>query len=108
MAHLAASLRVIAYFLSPVMTHAPKQILSQLGLTFDDDINLKELTMASLPKNSKVVEKGTPIFPRRDAKEEVAFIAAQMTKSDKKKGRAAMELLNRPLTLVFGTQKTRN
>ncbi|GAX08806.1 methionyl-tRNA synthetase [Secundilactobacillus silagincola] len=91
MAHLAASLRIIAYFLSPVMTHAPKQILSQLGLEFDDNVNLKELTMDSLPKNSKVVEKGTPIFPRRDADEEVAFIAAQMTKSDKKKGRAAME-----------------
>ncbi|GAX06230.1 methionyl-tRNA synthetase [Secundilactobacillus pentosiphilus] len=90
MAHLSASLRVIAYFLSPVMTHAPKQILSQLGLAFDDNVNLKELTMDSLPKNSKVVEKGTPIFPRRDAEEEVAFIAAQMTKSDKKKGRAAM------------------
>ena len=91
MAHLAASLRVIAYLLSPVMTHAPKEILAQLGLDFDDQINLKDLTIADLPQNSKVVSKGTPIFPRRDAKEEVDFIVQQMTKSDKKKGRAAME-----------------
>ncbi|MTV82971.1 methionine--tRNA ligase [Secundilactobacillus folii] len=91
MAHLAASLRVIAYLISPVMTHAPKEILSQLGMSFDQDINLKDLALADLPANTKVVEKGTPIFPRRDADEEVEFIANQMTKSDKKKGRAAME-----------------
>lgn len=91
MAHLTASLRVIAYLLSPVMTHAPKEILAQLGLDFDDQINLKDLTIADLPQNSKVVAKGTPIFPRRDAEEEVDFIVQQMTKSDKKKGRAAME-----------------
>lgn len=91
MAHLTASLRVIAYLLSPVMTHAPKEILAQLGLEFDNQINLKVLAIADLPQNSKVVAKGTPIFPRRDAEEEVDFIVQQMTKSDKKKGRAAME-----------------
>lgn len=91
MAHLAASLRMIAYMISPVMTHAPKEILAQLGMTFDADINLKEITISDLPQNSQVVAKGTPIFPRRDAEEEVSFIANQMTQSDKKKGRAAME-----------------
>ncbi|KRK46994.1 methionine--tRNA ligase [Secundilactobacillus kimchicus] len=91
MVHLAASLRVIAYLLSPVMTHAPKAILSQLGLSFDETINLLDLRIDELPANSQVVEKGTPIFPRRDQAEEVQFIADQMTTSDKKKGRAAME-----------------
>ena len=44
-----------------------------LGLKFDDNVNLKEMTMDSLPKNSRLL-KSTPIFPRRDMDEEVAFI----------------------------------
>lgn len=91
MAHLAASLRMIAYLLSPVMTHAPKEILAQLGIEYDAETNLNDLKLADLPAGNKVVAKGTPIFPRRDADEEIEFIANQMTKSDKKKGRAAME-----------------
>ncbi|GAK47384.1 methionyl-tRNA synthetase [Secundilactobacillus oryzae JCM 18671] len=90
MAHLAASLRVIAALISPIMTHAPKDIYQQLGLKFEG-VDLKTLKLADFPANTKVVEKGTPIFPRLDADEEKAFIQDQMTKSDKKKGRAAME-----------------
>ena len=89
MAHLAASLRVIAELISPVMTKAPQAIFEQLGL--DETIDLANLSYADLPANAHVVGKGTPIFPRLDAEEEVAFVAGQMTKSAKAKGRAAMK-----------------
>ncbi len=36
LAHLAASLRLIAILLQPVMTHAPKEIFTQLGLPLDN------------------------------------------------------------------------
>ena len=91
MSHLVASLRVIALLIQPIMTHAPKEIFGQLGLPTDgDDMQIEGLSMAGLPANSHVVAKGTPIFPRLDAQEEVDFIKAQMTKTDKQKGRSAM------------------
>ncbi|GHP13121.1 methionine--tRNA ligase [Lentilactobacillus fungorum] len=89
MAHLAASLRVIAELISPVMTHAPKEIFNQLGL--DETIDLKHLAFSDLPTGAKAVAKGTPIFPRVDVDEEVAFIKQQMTQTDKAKGRSAMK-----------------
>lgn len=89
MAHLAASLRVIATLISPVMTHAPKEIFAQLGLD-PATLDMVDLNMADLPAGKQVVAKGTPIFPRIDVKEEVDFIQGQMTKSEKTKGRAAM------------------
>ncbi|MCM0598282.1 methionine--tRNA ligase [Periweissella fabalis] len=90
MAHLAATLRIVAILLQPFMTHAPKQIFAQLGLNADD-MQIANLNFADLAAGATVVKKGEPIFPRRDAKEEEAFIAGLLTKSDKKKGRAAME-----------------
>lgn len=89
MAHLAASLRVIAELISPVMTNAPVEIFNQLGLA--EEINLNQLDFFDLTTGNKVVAKGTPIFPRLDVEEEVAFVQAQMTKSEKVKGRAAMK-----------------
>ncbi|GAY74215.1 methionine--tRNA ligase [Lentilactobacillus kosonis] len=89
MAHLVASLRVIAELVSPVMTHAPKEIFAQLGI--HDEIDLTNLAFTDLQSGIKVAEKGQPIFPRLDTEEEVAFIKEQMTKSDKAKGRAAMK-----------------
>lgn len=90
MAHLAASLRVIGLLISPIMTNAPKQIFTQLGLD-DQAIDLTNIAIEDLPTGGKVVAKGTPIFPRLDKEEEVDFIKNQMTKSDKQKGRAAKE-----------------
>ncbi|AVK64365.1 methionine--tRNA ligase [Lactobacillus sp. CBA3606] len=90
MAHLAASLRVIASLISPVMTHAPKEIFTQLGLD-PASLTLAALKFSDLPAATQVVAKGTPIFPRVEMDAEVDFLKGQMTKSDKKKGRAAME-----------------
>ncbi|MBB1086607.1 methionine--tRNA ligase [Limosilactobacillus fastidiosus] len=90
MTHLAKSLRVIAALIQPVMTHAPKEIITQLGLE-STNLDLAELQFNDFPENAQVVAKGTPIFPRLDVKEEVEFIKSQMSANQKQKGRKAME-----------------
>ena len=90
MMHLAKSLRVVAALLQPVMPNAPKEILTQLGLPAEQ-ITLNDLSFDDLPAGTKVIAKGTPIFPRRDVKEEVAFLKSKMTANTKAKGRKVME-----------------
>ena len=84
MAHLAESLRHIAVMLQPFMTSTPKQIAEQLG--FDKKYlawDTIETFGNIIPENTKVVEKGTPIFPRLDIEVEVAYIREQMQSSVK-------------------------
>ena len=90
MAHLAASLRLIAILISPAMPNAAFEILNQLGLdagTFD----IKNAKLNDFVGGRKVVENGEPIFPRVDVKEEVEYIKGKMTVNEKAKGRAAMK-----------------
>lgn len=89
LAHLAASLRVIAILLQPFLTHAPKEIFAQLGLAHGN-MGIKDISYTDLPSNTKVVNKATPIFPRLDVEKEVTFIQSKMTKNEKAKGRKAM------------------
>lgn len=89
LAHLAASLRVIAILLQPVLTHAPKEIFAQLGLAADN-MNIDSVSFFDLPENSQVVKKGTPLFPRLDSDEEIEYIKSKMSKNEKVKGRKAM------------------
>lgn len=76
MAHLAASLRVVAHLIQPFMMTTSNAIMEQLGLsgTFD----LENLELSGFPENVTVVSKGTPIFPRLDMDEEIAYIQSQM------------------------------
>ena len=76
MAHLAASLRVVAHLIQPFMMNTSNAIMEQLGLGLDFD--LENLTLADFPENVTVVAKGTPIFPRLDMDEEIAYIQSQM------------------------------
>lgn len=76
MAHLAASLRVVAHLIQPFMMNTSNAIMEQLGLGLDFD--LENLTLAGFPENVTVVAKGTPIFPRLDMEEEIAYIQSQM------------------------------
>ncbi|HIX02296.1 MAG TPA: methionine--tRNA ligase [Candidatus Ligilactobacillus excrementigallinarum] len=89
LAHLAASLRVIAILLQPVMTHAPKQIFEQLGLP-TDQMAIKGLSFFDLTANTQVVKKGTPIFPRLDKDEEIEYMQSMMSANEKAKGRKNM------------------
>ena len=77
MAHLAASLRVVAHLIQPFMMSTSNAIMEQLGL--DLDFDLENLILAGFPENVTVVAKGTPIFPRLDMEEEIAYIQSQMT-----------------------------
>ena len=76
MSHLAASLRVVAHMIEPFMMETSKDVLSQLGLP--QSASLENLAIDQLPAGLTVVEKGTPIFPRLDMEEEIAYIKGQM------------------------------
>ena len=86
LAHLAASLRLVAILIQPVMTHTPKEIFAQLGLN-SDDMAIQGVSYFDLPAGAQVVAKGTPIFPRLDVEEEQEYIKS---KNEKAKGRKAM------------------
>ena len=76
MSHLSASLRVVAHMIEPFMMETSKAVLSQLGLP--QAASLENLAIDQLPAGLIVVEKGTPIFPRLDMEEEIAYIKGQM------------------------------
>ena len=76
MAHLAASLRVVAHLIQPFMMSTSNAIMEQLGLPVVFD--LENLELSGFPENATVISKGTPIFPRLDMDEEIAYIQSQM------------------------------
>ena len=78
MVHLAESLRVTAVLLKPFLTSSPSAILSQLGVDEKTSGNWEHVGFGDFPSDTKVIKKGTPIFPRLDMEEEVAYIKGQM------------------------------
>lgn len=76
MAHLAASLRVVAHLIQPFMMETSNAIMEQLGLAAEFD--LENLELAALPAGLTVVAKGRPIFPRLDMEVEIDYIKDQM------------------------------
>ncbi|MEE1325820.1 MAG: methionine--tRNA ligase subunit beta, partial [Streptococcus sp.] len=76
MAHLAASLRVVAHLIQPFMMTTSNAIMEQLGLGANFD--LENLALSGFPEGVKVVAKGTPIFPRLDMEAEIEYIKANM------------------------------
>ena len=105
MTHLAKSLRIIAALIQPVMTHAPKEIVEQLGLE-GTSLDLTDLQFDDFPETAQVVAKGTPIFPRLDVKEEVKFIKSQMSANQMQKGRKAMEQAKKEAQKTMNEEET--
>ncbi|SOC44703.1 methionine--tRNA ligase [Ureibacillus acetophenoni] len=111
MANLAESLRHIAVMLQPFMTSTPKKIAEQLGLsnnylTWESIENFGNV----IAEETKVVEKGVPIFPRLEAEEEIAYIREQMRSSvktpQKEEGeKAAVEIPTTPEISIEDFQK---
>ena len=80
MVHLAESLRITAILLQPILTEAPKEILRQLGLG-EETLSMLDIRFGDFPRETKVINKGTPIFPRLDMEVEVAYIKEQMAQT---------------------------
>ena len=76
MSHLAASIRVVAHLIEPFMMETSRAVLTQLGL--EEVSSLENLSLADFPADVTVVAKGTPIFPRLNMEEEIAYIKEQM------------------------------
>ncbi|MRX72942.1 methionine--tRNA ligase [Bacillus lacus] len=77
MYHLAESLRVSAVLLKPFMVHAPKEILSQLGIDSSDLENWDSIETFGELRGVKV-KKADPIFPRLEKEDEIQYIKEQM------------------------------
>ncbi|GAF66532.1 methionyl-tRNA synthetase [Bacillus sp. TS-2] len=77
MYHLAESLRYISIFIQPFMTKAPAKIWDQLGIEPEAREWESIRAFGQLRAGTKV-QKGEPIFPRLDLKEEVAYIIETM------------------------------
>ncbi len=106
MAHLTAGLRVVAHLIQPFMMTTSNAIMEQLGLGTEFD--LENLDFAGLPAGLTVVAKGTPIFPRLDMEEEIAYIQTQMGGSsaisqeeEKEWNPADVELKNEKAAIKF-------
>lgn len=77
MSHLAASLRVVAHLIEPFMMLTSRAIMEQLGM--EPVTSVEKLNLTDLPANLTVVKKGSPIFPRLEMEEEIAYIKEQMS-----------------------------
>ncbi len=104
MSHLTASLRVVAHLLKPFMMDTSDAIMLQLGLT--EVTSMENLALSDLPDDLQVVTKGTPIFPRLDTDEEVAYIKGLMDSDSDKETEwdpEAIELTSDKETIKFDT-----
>jgi methionyl-tRNA synthetase len=78
MTHLASVIYIAATLLQPVLTRAPQEVYTQLGVDPSLD-HYSYITNFGIVGGSRV-HKGAPLFPRLDASIEVPFIASMMKK----------------------------
>ncbi len=74
MYHLIENLRKIAVLIQPFMKDTADNIFRQIGIKENDMKNWKNLKVYDKIENSKVIEKGEPIFMRLNAEEEIEFL----------------------------------
>jgi methionyl-tRNA synthetase len=78
MVHLAESLRRIAVLLQPFLTRTPNGIFEQLGIQDEALKTWESLEDFGVIPNGTKVTKGTPMFPRLEIVDEVAYIREKM------------------------------
>lgn len=79
MYHLVENLRKIAILLRPCLPDTADSILKQLGLQKEEISSWDSLkNYDKIPKDTKVIEKGEPLFVRLDSEEEVEYIKNAM------------------------------
>ena len=74
--HLVSVLREIAVLIRPLMEDTSNKMLTQLGL--DTNVDWNTMNDFTDIKNTKVIEKGQPIFVRLDQEEEIEYIKNKM------------------------------
>ncbi|MBB6730554.1 methionine--tRNA ligase [Cohnella zeiphila] len=78
MGHLADALRIVSIVLQPFLTHTPRRIWAQLGLTEGEATSWESIrAFRGIPQGTRVV-KGEPLFPRLEMADEISWIAESM------------------------------
>lgn len=72
------SLRIVSVLLQPFLTETPRRMWEQLGLTPGKATRWESASQFGLFTPGTPINKGKPLFPRLDVKEEVAYIVNQM------------------------------
>ena len=81
MYHLAENLRIVAILLRPFIPETSNKIMKQLGIHSEEITTWDSTkTYGKLQENTKVIEKGEPLFIRLDMEEEVNYIKEGMKK----------------------------
>ncbi|USC85658.1 methionine--tRNA ligase [Staphylococcus xylosus] len=94
MAHLVENIRIIAVLLRPFLTHAPKQIFTQLNINTPELFELESIeTYGALTESIKVSDKPQPIFPRLDSTVEIDYIKESMQPEKKEEKKAEEEAI---------------
>ena len=81
MYHLIENLRKIAILIKPFMNETSENILRQIGITDESLKTWESLKEYDKIKNTKVIEKGEPIFMRLNVEEEVKYLKDAMKKA---------------------------
>lgn len=76
--HLAESLRITSVLLEPFMTETPAKIRQQLGLNQNEGSDWQSIHSFGGLEPGTAIRPAEPIFPRLEAKDEVAFIVRAM------------------------------
>ncbi|MCM3519895.1 methionine--tRNA ligase [Staphylococcus xylosus] len=94
MAHLVENIRIIAVLLRPFLTHAPKQIFTQLNVNTPELFELESIeTYGALTESIRVSDKPQPIFPRLDSTVEIDYIKESMQPEKKEEEKAEEEAI---------------
>jgi len=78
MVHLVEALRMTGVLLRPFLTSTPGEIFRQLGIIEESAVTWEALSTFGISSGDWKVQKGKPIFPRLDVKEEMDYILSQM------------------------------
>ncbi|MBF0814731.1 methionine--tRNA ligase [Staphylococcus saprophyticus] len=93
MAHLVENIRIIAVLLRPFLTHAPKQIFTQLNINTPELFELESIeTYGALTEPIMVSDKPQPIFPRLDSAVEIDYIKESMQPEKKEEEEVEEEI----------------
>ena len=76
--HLIENLRRIAILISPFMESTSEKMFNQLGITNPELKTWESLDNYEKIEDTKVIEKGEPLFMRLNAEEEIEFIKSKM------------------------------